>query len=505
MGACVPGRPALLVCRHAGLAWVVVRILLGVATLAAACSGTAAAAPQRFDPPPRGSLPVGAETLSHGLLQDVSVYRPPQTPRSFVIFLSGEEGWRLGVVEMARRLARRGALVAGVDTPRFIQALSATKVGCAYPEGDLDNLSHFVQAYYRLPTYLRPILMGYSSGASLAYASLAQSKPDVFAGLLALGFEPRLRMARPLCQDNALKLRGTTTGPVLAFRRASTGPGPLEILQGSQDTAFSAGAGAAFFARLPRARLTPLPEVGHGFTKPARWVPQYLLAFDRLKGVARAESLPLPPGALDGLPTQEFTLAGAGGSKTFAVLMSGDGGWGGLEQGLTTALRAHGIPVIGMDTLRYFWTPRTPDGTAADTDRIIRYYLRRWNKQSVLLLGYSQGADVLPFIVNRLPSATRQHVLLGGLMGLGQRAAFEFRLRPPADKNELVGLPILPELQRLQNLPVLCIYGNGESDSLCPRLDPQRVRLAHFKGGHDAGGDPRLLSGAILQAAGLAY
>ena len=87
--------------------------------------------------------------------------------------------------------------------------------------------------------------------------------------------------------------------------------------------------------------------------------------------------------------------------------MSGDGGWAGLDQDVAAALSAKGIPVVGLDSLRYYWTARTPDGLAADTDRIVRYYLAHFGKRRVLLIGYSQGADVLPFAVNRLPAATR--------------------------------------------------------------------------------------------------
>ena len=41
---------------------------------------------------------------------------------------------------------------------------------------------------------------------------------------------------------------------------------------------------------------------------------------------------------------------------------------------------------------------------------MIRYYLAHLDKKRVLLIGYSQGADVLPFAVNRLPAATRARV-----------------------------------------------------------------------------------------------
>ena len=156
--------------------------------------------------------------------------------------------------------------------------------------------------------------------------------------------------------------------------------------------------------------------------------------------------------------------------------MSGDGGWAGLDQDVAAALSAKGIPVVGLDSLRYYWTARTPEGLAADTDRIIRYYLAHFGKQRVLLIGYSQGADVLPFAVNRLPPATRARVALAAIMGMSEHALFEFHLTSWISDSDS-GPTTLPEVDRITNIPVLCIYGSDEKDSLCPELDPKRFSV----------------------------
>jgi type IV secretory pathway VirJ component len=65
------------------------------------------------------------------------------------------------------------------------------------------------------------------------------------------------------------------------------------------------------------------------------------------------------------------------------------------------------MPVVGLDSLRYFWKERTPRAPPGDVDLILRHYLAAWDKQIVVLIGYSQGADILPFVVNRLPAHMR--------------------------------------------------------------------------------------------------
>jgi type IV secretory pathway VirJ component len=184
--------------------------------------------------------------------------------------------------------------------------------------------------------------------------------------------------------------------------------------------------------------------------------------------------------------------------KRFAVLLSGDGGWAGIDKSLGTALAAQGVPVAGFDSLRYFWGPRTPDELAADLDRVIRYYAAHWNRSEVLLVGYSQGADVLPFAINRLPAATRASVRLTALLGPGQKASFEFHLAnwigPSGDR------PIAPEALKLAAASTLCIYGAAEKDSLCPELAPEHARAVALTGGHHFGGDYAALAALILDA-----
>jgi type IV secretory pathway VirJ component len=180
--------------------------------------------------------------------------------------------------------------------------------------------------------------------------------------------------------------------------------------------------------------------------------------------------------------------------------MSGDGGWAGLDQDVAAALSAKGIPVVGLDSLRYYWTARSPDKLAADTDRMIRYYLEHFGKPRVLLIGYSQGADVLPFAINRLPAATRAHVALAAVMGMSDHALFEFHLSSwISDDNS--GPATLPEINRITGIPVLCIYGADETDSLCPKLDAKKFNIAKLKGGHHFDGDYAGLAREILAAA----
>src|SRR5580692_5994641 len=144
------------------------------------------------------------EVLAHGRFQAVSVYRPSGDVQEVVLLLSGDGGWQDDTDRMAKVLQAHGALVLGLDEPALLASFTQQPSSCFFPDGDLENLSHYVQAYYRLPTYVTPVLAGYSAGATLAYATAAQAPPGLFTGVLTLGFTPDYETTKPFCKGEGV-------------------------------------------------------------------------------------------------------------------------------------------------------------------------------------------------------------------------------------------------------------------------------------------------------------
>jgi type IV secretory pathway VirJ component len=479
--------------------WVVTARLSAAALLAAGLlSGGAptAAAPMPASTPAAAPHVGNAARLSHGRFHDFLVYAPQGTPASFALLLSGDAGWTPAADTMARQLVQQSAMVVGIEWPKFKAVLDADPDECVSPDGDLENLSHFVQAYFHAPNYLPPILVGLASGGTFSYAMLAQAPRNTFAAALTLGFCPNFDLDKPLCKGSALQsVRSTRSHGVDILPAKSVG-NPWVDLQSSAGETCPAAAVHDFISQVHGAAGVVLPQAGRGFAA----------AYNKLSTDNPTTRAAPPPASLSDLPVVEIPAravpapaAGgpAAGSDAFAIIMSGDGGWAGLDQDVAGALSAQGIPVVGLDSLRYYWTARTPAGLATDTDRMIRYYLAHFNKRRVLLIGYSQGADVLPFAVNRLSPDTRARVALAAVMGMSEHALFEFHLTSwVSDDNS--GLATLPEINRIAGVPVLCIFGADENDSLCPKLDPKKFSVVKLKGGHHFDGDYAGLARQIL-------
>jgi type IV secretory pathway VirJ component len=107
---------------------------------------------------------------------------------------------------------------------------------------------------------------------------------------------------------------------------------------------------------------------------------------------------------------------------------------------------------------------------------------------------------VLPFAVNRLPDATKTSVALTAILGMSEHALFEFHVSSWIS-DDTSGPATLPEVNRITGMPVLCIYGEDERDSLCPKLDSTKFKIVKVKGGHHFDGNYAALAEQILAAA----
>jgi type IV secretory pathway VirJ component len=452
-------------------------------------------------PADAGSPPAvaGESTRELGRFGTVHLYAPAQPPRNVILFLSGDGGWEKGVIAMSRFLVEHGAAVAGVDVPHYRDRLAASQERCAYPAGELEELSKQAQRMLGLAHYRKPILIGFSSGATLAYAALVQAPEQTFLGAISLGFCPDFALERPICPGNGLSSRPLPKGQGVLFEPArSLRANPWVALHGQRDEMCPIGVTRSFVRHVDGGQLVTLPAVGHGFAVRKEWAGPLRDAVQRLARTG-------PPASTDAqvsdLPLVENPAPGSTRDE-LAVLVSGDGGWAGIDRALAGALASAGIPVIGLDSLQYFWSQRTPEQAGRDLQRVLVQYLRRWRREKIVLVGYSLGADVLPFMASRLPPPLRERVELVALLGPSRYVDFEFHVSDwLGGSHQDDARPVAPELAKLRGLPLLCVYGTDEQESLCPQLPAGLATLDPIEGGHHFGGEYTSIARRILEFA----
>jgi type IV secretory pathway VirJ component len=437
------------------------------------------------------------ETVSHGRFKDVRLYRPKGEVKTVALLFSGANGWgAAGPGAAAQVLLDTGAVVAAIDTPSLLANFNQDGGGCVVPEGDVENLSRFLQGYARLPAYFPPLAVGVGSGGALAYAMAAQAPEGTFSGAVSIGFCPSLPLTKPLCKGEGSVFRVNKDKSALTLLPDTAMRTPWLALQGAQDRSCPVAATQAFVAKVPSSHWVGVPGVGEDLLGTAAGLSAYEVSYRRMATEVSTSRLSAEAGAEVGdLPLVEVPSSVA--SDTLAVLVSGDGGWAGLDKRVAAVMAARGVPVVGWDSLRYFWSARTPQGFADDLARAIRAYTRQWKRSRVVLIGYSQGADVLPFAVNRLPAATRAMVSQTVLLGPGERASFEFKLTNWVSR-DAKGAPVAPELAGFTAASATCIYGTDDRDTICPKLPAEQMTTVPLKGDHHFGGNYDGLAEQIL-------
>lgn len=434
-------------------------------------------------------LALGATTPVHfGLFGDVHVAVPAGEQRRTIVFLSDKSGWDARAETLANTLAADGALVFGVDLPAYLKEMISIKDECSFPAAHVQEMSDWMQRRQQVRSFSYPLLIGDGAGASFAYAVDAQAPKGTFAGLVTLGWDFSLRLPKPICKGDA----GAATqpdgrgrhriAPVAAFPNAWL---PRPFAAGARrDGGFAVL--DTLLKNIPRAAAV---DAAGDLTA----------AVARLTAPAPSVQ-PLPSDIAD-LPLVEVPAQGEFAQR-IAVILTGDGGWAGLDIAIANELAARGIRVIGLNTLKFFWQTRKPDEAADALDRIIGHYGAEHPAADFIVLGYSFGAGLVPVVINRAAAAARARIAAGVMISPDAEAVFEIHVGDWFGSTHHEGaLPLAPEVAN-SKVPLVCVHGDEEgADSFCPgQAGKPLLKELVLPGGHHYNGDYAALGKAIAGA-----
>ncbi len=430
-----------------------------------------------------------AHAIDAGRLGSVKIVEPQGPTRGVVILFSGRKKWSRADEAAAQAIAKGGALVAEVDSREYLNRLDKLNEKCHELVFDAEWLSRDFQRTRKFPKYLTPIVAGVGEGGTIVEMILDEAPAVTIAGAVSLDPAETIESRRPICSD--------VSATALWHRRLRYGaPKKLPGFWIVGLTPRANQADRAYVMRLHREGAPfELHEIAADVT-----------AGDALRAMIEPHLVKLHPAAVNaslppdisGLPLAELPVEHPG--KLMAVVLSGDGGWRDLDKTIAEDLQRQGVPVVGLDCLRYFWSKKTPEQTASVVAAIIQTFMAKWHTDEVALIGYSFGADVMPFAYNRLPENLRAHVALIALLAFSKTADFEITVRgwlgepPGAD-----AIAALPQADKIPPRLMQCFYGSDERDSACPALASRGVETYRRNGGHHFDGNYGVLADIILK------
>lgn len=401
-----------------------------------------------------------------------------------VVLISDIGGWGDKENAVAQTLLAKGSMVIGIDYPSLLKSLNDYDVsqndGCIYMVSDIEALSQQVQRSVADSAYELPIIAGVGAGGTMALAIAAQTPDATVSQTLAVDPAAGIALKKDLCTpaekvkvgDNLVigLMDGALPDPIIAsFTPAAPKDGRDHVEAMQKD----------------HPEIEIRDSTDDAMTTLSNTLVQLVQALS-----AEKSPLGLPINVLDTKPTED----------TIAIIYSGDGGWRDIDKEVGSYLQDQGIPVVGVDTLHYFWSERKPQETADDLGRIIDYYTKHYKVQHVVLIGYSFGADVIPASYNLLKPKQREQVVQMSLLSLSRKVDYVISVMGwLGASSEGKGGDPLKDLKKINPKIVQCVYGSDDDEDVaCPDLKGTGAEVVAMAGGHHFDDDYETLSKKII-------
>lgn len=410
---------------------------------------------------------------SHGF-DDIRVFMPPNPGkhRGVLIFLRPD--W-LGAeaFDVSRRFAQKGQMVILLDGAKFHLPDRSDHRQCASYSDCLVALSAWAQRQKHYSENQLPSLLTIGDSGRWAEKAWHEAPGSAFAAIHSVDYCPQ-----------------TKTTPAMFNQRHTR----WTIIDSPGRPKSCDSMTAAFLSAMDIERVTIAVNPRLRTGPMIQWVSGRLQSLD-------SENARVPSSInrdnVDDLQTLILEPEGAKTRETakydsFAVVYSGDGGWAEFTDELAESLTKHGLPVVGINSMRYFWRAKSPEQGAKDLERILAHYSKRWGARKVHLFGFSFGAGVLPFFARRLPEARQKQIQTLAMLAPYRKADFEFFLTDWFfDDNR--GSDVLPEITKIAPTigpKPICIYPIEEKkESLCTQDAKAPMKAFEFSGGHHFGGE----------------
>lgn len=182
-------------------------------------------------------------------------------------------------------------------------------------------------------------------------------------------------------------------------------------------------------------------------------------------------------------------------SDYYVILLTGNGGWQNLVQSVTHYLNSKNVSVLAINTKKYLWTEKKPAQIGYDLETLIDRYNKKWGQKKVVIIGFSMGAEVLPFAINCMEDKYTCELNDLILIGPWQKATFKVRLVDYFfEMNK--GTDLYPELLKIKTRKAYIICDDKEL-SICRKDLEGVIDYDLLRGGHHFGGDYMTLSELI--------
>ena len=185
--------------------------------------------------------------------------------------------------------------------------------------------------------------------------------------------------------------------------------------------------------------------------------------------------------------------------KPFVFYISGDGGYTSFSEDVCAAINKAGYKVTSLNSKSYFDDQKTPQQT---TDDIVSYLSEQFNKrkdQQFILIGYSFGADITPFVINLFPDSIKRKLISVVLLSPSTSTDFETHVWDKLGLKKKRSMDVVAEVNKLGAIKTTIILGNDDDDFPINNIKLKNYVHELLPGGHHYEGNTDEVARTIMK------
>lgn len=168
----------------------------------------------------------------------------------------------------------------------------------------------------------------------------------------------------------------------------------------------------------------------------------------------------------------------------FVFYISGDGGFNKFSTGLCDAIHTAGYSITAVNSKSYFWDKKTPEQTAKDVTVYLEKQFQARQNQQLILAGYSFGADVIPFIVNRMPDSLKKKLVSVIMLSPSASTDFEVHWSDIFGGTKKRSMDVITETNKMGLQKTIIFFGTDEEKFPVKKIKLKNYHAEILPGGH---------------------
>ena len=185
-------------------------------------------------------------------------------------------------------------------------------------------------------------------------------------------------------------------------------------------------------------------------------------------------------------------------TKPLIFYISGDGGFNKFSTSFMQSLNKEGYAVIGLDAKDYFWNKKKPQEAATAIEEVLNGSNKEWKKKNIVLIGYSFGADVSPFMLTHFSAALSNRINHLILLSPSAKTDFEIHVLQMLGWGKDAGESVPAEINKILK-PVTIVVGDDENEFPFDQVTIKNKQIVKMPGGHHYDGDVDALCKQVIQ------